>query len=76
MGTENETEVDDDGRGLDEGGDEQVRAVFTRFVGGVWSGEEVESEGVEGDVTPVKWVTSITITYLLNSCSHGGKMHT
>ena len=57
MGTEGETEVDDDGRGLDEN-DKQVRAVFTRFVGGVWSGEEVESEGVEGDVTSVKWVTS------------------
>ena len=34
MGTEGETEVDDDGRGLDEGGDKQscfVGGVFTYF---------------------------------------------
>ena len=50
MGTEGETEVDDDGRGLDEGGDKQD---WPRFVGGVCSSEEVEGEGVGGDVTPV-----------------------
>ena len=54
MGTEGETEVDGDGRGLDEGGDKQACAVFTHFVGGVWSGEEVEGEDVGGDVAPVK----------------------
>ena len=51
MGTEGETEVDDDGRGLDEGGDKQD---WSCFVGGVWNGEEVEGEGVEGDVTSVE----------------------
>ena len=44
MGTEGETEVDDDGRGLDEGGDKQDRC---RLVGGICSGEEVEDESVE-----------------------------
>ena len=53
--------MDFDGRGLDEGGNKQVRAVFTRFVGGVWNGEEVDSEGVEGDMTSVKWVTHYTV---------------
>ena len=43
MGTEGETEVDDDGKGLDEGCDKQD---FSRFVGGVCS-EEVEDESVE-----------------------------
>ena len=50
MGTEGETEVDDDGRGLDEGGDKQD---WSCFVSGVCS-EEVEGEGVGGDVTPVE----------------------
>ena len=36
-------------------------------MGGVWSGEEVESEGVGGDVTSVKWVILTTITQLMNS---------
>ena len=39
MGTEGATEVDDDGRGLDEGGDKQG---LPRFVGGVRGGEGVE----------------------------------
>ena len=43
MGTEGETEVDDDGRRLDEGGDKQD---WAGFVGGVCS-EEVEGESVE-----------------------------
>ena len=43
MGTEGETEVDDDGRGLDEGGDKQD---WSRFVGGVCN-KEVEGESVE-----------------------------
>ena len=43
MGTEGETEVDDDGRGLDEGGDKQD---WPCFVGGVCS-EEAEGESVE-----------------------------
>ena len=36
-------------------------------MGGVWSGEVVEGEGVGGDVTSVKWVTLTTITQLMNS---------
>ena len=43
MGTEGETEVDDDGRGLGEGGDKQNRL---RFEGGVCN-KEVEGESVE-----------------------------
>ena len=58
--------MDDDGRGLDEGGDKQGWAVFVRFVGGVWSGEEVESEAVGGDVTYVKWVMNINFHYTAN----------
>ena len=43
MGTEGETKVDDNGRGLDEAGDEQDSS---RFVDGVCS-EKVEGESVE-----------------------------
>ena len=43
MGTEGETEVDDDGRGLDEGGDKQD---WFCFMGGVCS-VEVKDESVE-----------------------------
>ena len=57
MGTEGETEVDDDGRGLDEGGDKQA---WSCFVGGVWNGEEVEGEGVGGDVTSVECYSNTT----------------
>ena len=58
MGTESEHEVDDDGRGLDEGGDKQNRP---RFVGGVCN-EEVEGESVEYFGGP---------SYcLLNRCEH------
>ena len=39
MGTEGETEVDDDGRGLDEGGDKQDWPPFVS--------KEVEEESVE-----------------------------
>ena len=33
----------------------------------MWSGEEVEGEGVVGDVTSVKWVTLSTITHLMHT---------
>ena len=52
MGSEGETEVDDGGRGLDEGGDKQD---WSCFVGGVCS------EVVEGE--SVKYYSSATYYY-------------
>ena len=43
-------------------------------MGGVWSGEKVESEAVGGDVTSVKWVkiNHYTTNEQYISCPHAG----